>query len=80
MSLKPYRAVALQLWSESQGDYGSEATYVNDRPISRRQLAASLLTVGNNSVADIAKRLGVNRDTFYSYFPRARANSTAAKG
>jgi AcrR family transcriptional regulator len=31
-------------------------------------------------VAEIAKRLGVNRDTFYSYFPRARANSTAAKG
>ena len=39
-----------------------------------------LLAAGTISVADIAKRLGVNRDTFYSYFPRARANSTAAKG
>ncbi|MDQ0546792.1 hypothetical protein QO001_005744, partial [Methylobacterium brachiatum] len=26
-----------------------------------------------------ATRMGVNRDTFYSYFPRARANSIAAK-
>ena len=36
----------------------------------------ALLAAGTISVADIAKRLGVNRDTFYSYFPRARANST----
>ncbi|MBE7158048.1 MAG: recombinase family protein, partial [Rhodospirillales bacterium] len=36
----------------------------------------TLLAAGTISVADIAKRLGVNRDTFYSYFPRARANST----
>ena len=37
----------------------------------------ALLAAGTISVADIAKRLGVNRDT---YFPRARANSIAAKG
>ena len=35
----------------------------------------ALLAAGTISVADIAKRLGVNRDTFYSYFPRARANA-----
>ncbi len=40
----------------------------------------ALLAAGTISVADIAKRLGVNRDTFYSYFPRARANSSAGKG
>ena len=43
-------------------------------------VARALLAAGTISVADIAKRLGVNRDTLYSYFPRARANSTAAKG
>lgn len=36
-----------------------------------------MLTVGTISVADIAKRLGVNRDTLYSYFPRACANSSS---
>ncbi|MDN3574933.1 helix-turn-helix domain-containing protein, partial [Methylobacterium longum] len=39
----------------------------------------ALLAAGTISVADIAKRLGVNRDTFYSYFPRARANSTVSR-
>jgi DNA invertase Pin-like site-specific DNA recombinase len=37
----------------------------------------ALLAAGTISVADIAKRLGINRDTFYSYFPRARAASRA---
>ena len=37
----------------------------------------ALFAAGTISMADIAKRLGVNRDTFY--FPRARANSIAAK-
>ena len=40
----------------------------------------ALLAAGTISVADIAKRLGVNRDTFYTYFPRARANSQLGKG
>jgi DNA invertase Pin-like site-specific DNA recombinase len=44
------------------------------------EAARAMLAVGTISVAEIAKRLGVNRDTFYSYFPRARANSVAAKG
>lgn len=35
----------------------------------------ALLAAGTISVADIAKRLGVSRDTLYAYFPRARANS-----
>ena len=40
----------------------------------------ALLQAGTIPVAEIAKRLGINRDTFYTYFPRARANSLASKG
>lgn len=39
----------------------------------------AMLAAGTISVAEIAKRLGVNRDTFYTYFPQARARSQAAK-
>jgi DNA invertase Pin-like site-specific DNA recombinase len=39
----------------------------------------AMLAAGTIGVAEIAKRLGVNSDTFYSYFPRARANSITAK-
>ncbi|ACB28365.1 recombinase family protein [Methylobacterium radiotolerans] len=39
------------------------------------EAARAMLAAGTISVAEIAKRLGVNRDTFYSYFPRARANA-----
>jgi DNA invertase Pin-like site-specific DNA recombinase len=40
----------------------------------------ALLQAGTISVAEIARRLGISRDTFYTYFPRARANSLAQKG
>jgi DNA invertase Pin-like site-specific DNA recombinase len=54
------------------------------KKLSEDDIAAgrALLAAGTISVADIAKRLGVNRDTFYTYFPRARAraNSGALKG
>ena len=40
----------------------------------------ALLQAGTISVAEIARRLGISRDTFYTYFPRARANSSASKG
>ena len=40
--------------------------------------ARALLHSGTISIAAIAKRLGVSRDTFYSYFPQARARSQAA--
>lgn len=43
------------------------------------EAARAMLAAGTISVAEIAKRMGVNRDTFYSYFPRARANSIAVK-
>lgn len=39
----------------------------------------AMLAAGTISVAEIAKRLGVGRTAFYSYFPRARARSQAPK-
>lgn len=35
----------------------------------------ALLAAGNISVAEIARRLGINRSTFYNYFPQARAKA-----
>lgn len=43
------------------------------------EVGRALLAAGNISVAEIAKRLGVSRFTFYSYFPQARARSQAAR-
>lgn len=40
----------------------------------------AMLAAGTISVAEIAKRLGVGRTAFYSYFPQARARSQPVKG
>jgi DNA invertase Pin-like site-specific DNA recombinase len=42
------------------------------------EVGRAMLHSGTISIAAIAKRLGVSRDTFYSYFPQARARSQAA--
>ena len=42
------------------------------------EVGRALLQSGTISIAAIAQRLGVSRDTFYSYFPQARARSQAA--
>jgi len=39
------------------------------------EVGRPLLYSGTISIAAIAKRLGVSRDTFYSYFPQARTRS-----
>ena len=44
------------------------------------EVGQALLSAGNISVAAIAKRLGVSRFTFYTYFPQARTRSQQAKG
>jgi predicted DNA-binding protein (UPF0251 family) len=44
------------------------------------EVGRALLAAGNISVAEIAKRLGVSRMTFYQYFPQARARSQVARG
>jgi DNA invertase Pin-like site-specific DNA recombinase len=38
----------------------------------------AMLAAGTISVAEVARRLGVSRKTFYLYFPQARARSQAA--
>jgi DNA invertase Pin-like site-specific DNA recombinase len=40
------------------------------------EAARALLAAGTIPVADIAKRMGVSRTTFYDYFPQARRRST----
>ena len=48
-----------------------------------KEAARAMLAAGTISVADIANRLGVSRQTFYSHFPQARAmcrsNSSAGR-
>lgn len=47
------------------------------RKLTEGDLAAgqAMLAAGTISVTEIARRLGISRDTFYSYFPQARARS-----
>jgi len=42
------------------------------------EAASALLSAGTISVAAIAKRMGVSRNTFYQYFPQARAAASKA--
>ncbi|BCG97219.1 MULTISPECIES: recombinase family protein [unclassified Mesorhizobium] len=42
------------------------------------EAASALLKAGTIPVADIAKRMGVARTTFYAYFPAARSQGKAA--
>lgn len=40
----------------------------------------AMIDAGTFPIAEIAKRLGVSRPTFYEYFPQARTRSQARKG
>ncbi len=40
------------------------------------EAARALLAAGTIPVAEIAKRMGISRQTFYDYFPQARANAS----
>lgn len=44
-----------------------------------KKAARALLAVGDISVAEIAKRLGISRASFYDYFPQARLNAAQHK-
>lgn len=59
----------------ARGRKGGRPKALNDADL---EVARALLAAGNISIAAIAKRLGISRDTFYSYFPQARANSQSA--
>ena len=43
------------------------------------EVGPALLQAGTISIAEIAKQLGVNRETFYTYFRRPRTNGHASK-
>ena len=44
-----------------------------------KKAARAMLAAGDISVAEIARRLGVSRVTFYDYFPKARAKASETK-
>jgi DNA invertase Pin-like site-specific DNA recombinase len=56
----------------ARGRKGGRRRKLSDADI---EAARAMLAAGTISVADIAKRVGVTRTTFYSYFPAARHNS-----
>jgi DNA invertase Pin-like site-specific DNA recombinase len=53
----------------ARGRKGGRPPKLSDQDL---EAARAMLAAGTISVADIAKRLGVSRPTFYSYFPQAR--------
>lgn len=42
----------------------------------QKKSGKAVLAAGDISVAEIARRLGLNRSTFYNYFPQARTKAT----
>ena len=62
----------------ARGRKGGRPRKITDTDL---EAGRAMLAVGTIPVAEIAKRLGVSRKTFYLYFPQARARSQAqAKG
>jgi DNA invertase Pin-like site-specific DNA recombinase len=53
----------------ARGRIGGRRRKLNDADL---EAASALLKAGTIPVAEIAKRLGVGRTTFYAYFPNAR--------
>jgi len=44
-----------------------------------KKAARAMLAAGDITVAEIARRLGISRVTFYDYFPQARARAKSAQ-
>ena len=44
-----------------------------------KKAARAMLAAGDISIAEIARRLGISRVTFYDYFPQARAQAQEGK-
>lgn len=62
----------------ARGRKGGRPRKITDADL---EAGRAMLAAGTIPVAEIAKRLGVSRKTFYLYFPQARARSQAqAKG
>mgnify|MGYP003671731149 CR=1 FL=1 len=60
--------------ARARGRVGGRRRRLSDEDL---KIGKALLAADTISVADVAKRLGVSRQTLYNYFPRARA---AAQG
>ena len=45
-----------------------------------KKAARAMLAAGDISIAEIARRLGISRVTFYDYFPQARAKAQQRSG
>ncbi|CAO4149202.1 recombinase family protein [Methylorubrum aminovorans] len=58
----------------ARGRKGGRPRKITDADL---EAGRAMLAVGTIPVAEIAKRLGVSRKTFYLYFPQARARSQA---
>lgn len=59
----------------ARGRKGGRPRKVSDADL---EAGKAMLAAGTISVAEIAKRLGISRKTFYEYFPQARARSQVA--
>ena len=59
----------------ARGRKGGRPPKLSDQDI---EAARALLAAGTIPVADIAKRMGISRTSFYDYFPQARARAGTA--
>src|SRR3954471_544523 len=60
----------------ARGRKGGRPPKVSDANL---EAGRAMLAAGTISVAEIAKRLGISRKTFYEYFPAARTRAQAGK-
>ncbi len=75
LDLNRERTIAGLRAAAARGRKGGRKRKLSDADII---VARALLKDTSISVAEIARRLGVSRPTFYEYFPKARANSREA--
>lgn len=75
LDLNRERTIAGLKAAAARGRKGGRKRKLSDADI---VVARALLKDTSISVAEIARRLGVSRPTFYEYFPKARANSREA--
>jgi len=61
----------------ARGRKGGRPRKVSDADL---EAGRAMLAAGTISVAEIAKRLGISRKTFYEYFPAARTRAPTSTG
>ncbi|WP_181708734.1 recombinase family protein [Chthonobacter rhizosphaerae] len=73
LDLNRERTIAGLKAAVARGRKGGRRKKLSDADI---EAAKAMLAAGTIPVSEIAKRLGVGRTAFYSYFPQARASSS----